>query len=80
MRPGLHWSLLPQMHYRLISPHIDKRLELKSLTAYLWKICVYPGKRIDYQDNPISQPEKVPDQDWVADLKIVKEGVSIGAS
>ncbi|RME88504.1 MAG: fatty acid desaturase [Candidatus Hydrogenedentota bacterium] len=80
LRPGLHWSLLPEIHKRVVSPHIHPNLELRSLTAYLWKTCIYPGKRLTYDGKPVVLPPKRKDEDWIQDSYIHKEGVSIGGA
>lgn len=79
MRPGLHWSLLPVMHKRVLHGHVDPRLEQSSLFLYLCKTCIWPGKRLTYDGKPIAKPSKSVDEDWVSDLMIRKEGVSLGA-
>lgn len=35
LRPTLHWSLLPAAHERIVKPHIDAKLEVKSILKYL---------------------------------------------
>lgn len=79
MRPGLHWSLLPQFHEKYIAPYIHPTLNQKSLLKYLWKSCIYPGKRVDYLGNPIQLPPNVPDKDWVADIPISANASALGA-
>lgn len=66
-KPGLHWSLYPEYHAKYIRPYIHPSLDQVSLTAYLWKACIYPAKRVDYLGNPIPVPPKVKDEDWVKD-------------
>ncbi len=68
MKPGLHWSLLPAYHEKEIAPHLHPNLNRRSLLAYLWESCIYPGKRVDYLGNPQPKPDPGKDEDWVADV------------
>jgi beta-carotene hydroxylase len=70
MKPGLHWSLLPQFYEEKLRPFIHPSLDRSSFIGYLWTTHVYPGKRIDYKGNPIVLAPAVTDEDWVADIKI----------
>jgi len=79
IKPGLHWSLLPEYHERFVVPNIHPNLNQKSLLAYLWKSTIWPGKRVDYLGNPIVLPEPVPDADWVADVPLHKSKSALGA-
>ena len=36
LRPGVHWSLLSEVHRREIEPHINPRLEEKSMISFYW--------------------------------------------
>jgi len=65
LKPGLHWSLLPEYHEQMIKPYLHPNLDQKSLIAYLWTSCIYPGKRVDYLGNPVILKPKSKDQDWV---------------
>ena len=53
MRPGLHWSLLPEAHERLLAPYNHPNLNCDYLVRHLWKATIYPGKRLDYLGNPV---------------------------
>jgi fatty acid desaturase len=80
MYMGVHWSLYPEYHERILKPHLHPALDQKSLIAFLWKSCIYPGKRLDYLGNPITLPPKVETADWVADVSIDPEAkVALGA-
>ncbi|MDY6802694.1 MAG: fatty acid desaturase [Cyanobacteriota bacterium] len=35
LRPTLHWTLLPAAHERIVQPHIDAQLEVRSILKYL---------------------------------------------
>lgn len=63
--PGLHWSLLPEGH-KTKMVGIDPRLEQSSLTVYLFKTFIYPGKRVTYDGKPVVIQNEGPDNDWVA--------------
>lgn len=63
--PGLHWSLAPDVHAREYAPHIDPRLDQRSLLAYCWKTYVWPGKRLRYDGTPVVLSPPVPDEPWV---------------
>ena len=70
MKPGLHWSLLPQYHEENIVPYVHPNLNRESLMGYLWETHIYPGKRIDYLGNPLPRPVKTKDEDWLAGVKL----------
>ena len=80
MYMGVHWSLYPEYHERLLRPYVHPNLDQKSLFLYLWKSCIYPGKRLDYLGNPVKLPPKVETADWVSDVSIDPEAkVALGA-
>jgi fatty acid desaturase len=54
MEPGLHWSLLPEKHSKLVQPHIDPRLDQPSLLVYLFRAFVLPGQRQTFDGKEIS--------------------------
>ena len=64
-RPGLHWSLAPEVHAKEYGPHIDPRLEQKSLLAYCWKAYIWPGKRVRYDGTPVVLGPPREDEPWV---------------
>jgi beta-carotene hydroxylase len=35
-RPGVHWSLLPELHRLEIAPHLDPSLDEKSMVSFYW--------------------------------------------
>ncbi|KAF4334958.1 amino-acid oxidase [Fusarium beomiforme] len=65
--PGLHWSVLPQKHQELISPHIASSLESSNILLYMWKSFIYPGIRLDYTGRPLvvtKEEHEMPDEPW----------------
>lgn len=64
-RPGLHWSLAPEAHAKEYGPHIDPRLEQKSLLVYCWKAYIWPGKRVRYDGTPLVLGPPREDEPWV---------------
>ena len=70
IKPGLHWSLLPEFYEKKLRPFIHPSLDRSSFMGYLWTAYVYPGKRVDYKGNPIVLAPATKDEDWVADIKI----------
>jgi fatty acid desaturase len=79
-KPNLHWSLLPAYHEQHIAPYIHPNLNLNSLTVFLWKTHIWPGKRVDYLGNPVVLPPKKKDQNWIKGLDVDAdpEHVSLG--
>ncbi|MCB1120203.1 MAG: fatty acid desaturase [Verrucomicrobiae bacterium] len=77
-KPHLHWSLLPEYHRIHIQPHLHPNLNRNSLFAYLWEICVWPGKRVDYMGIPLILPIKTVHEDWIEDLSRMKQENNLG--
>lgn len=65
MRPGLHWSLLPEAHAKELVPHIHPNLDRTSLLKYAFEAYVWPGKRLDYEGNPLVLSAPREDDDWM---------------
>ncbi|MBX3259219.1 MAG: fatty acid desaturase [Labilithrix sp.] len=65
MQPGLHWSLLPAAHAEKLAPHVDPRLERRSLAAYLFDAFIHPGTRRRYDGERVVLPPDEPDESWV---------------
>jgi fatty acid desaturase len=79
MRPGLHWSKLPEAHRRELSPHIHPNLEQRSFLGYLVRTHIWPGKRVDYRGEPLKLPDAGPDEEWLTRRFMDRPGVSLGA-
>ena len=77
--PGLHWSVLPKFHVKYIQPNVHPNLDLKSLTAFLWKSCVWPGKRLRFDGKPVIIPKSKKDEDWIELVKLPAQRSSLGA-
>lgn len=67
MKPAMHWSLYPEYHNKEIRPYIHPNLDRKYLIVYLWEVCIWPGKRVDYLGNPVVLPPRHKDEDWVSE-------------
>lgn len=80
MKPGLHWSKLPQFHEENIRPYLHPNLDLVSLPAYLWKATIWPGKRLDYLGNPVVLAPKQADEDWIEEIKVAKYEEDLAAA
>ncbi|MES2638380.1 MAG: fatty acid desaturase [Myxococcota bacterium] len=65
MRPGVHWSLLPALHRRVVAPHIHPALDQRSLVVYLVRTFLLPGGRKRYDGAPVVLPDVEVDGDWV---------------
>jgi fatty acid desaturase len=63
--PGLHWSLARAAHDKEYGPHIDPRLDQKSLLAYCWRAYVWPGKRLRFDGTPVVLGPARQDEDWI---------------
>ncbi len=70
-RPGLHWSVAPEVHARLVSPHIHPALEQPSFIAYLWRAYFWPGLRLRYDGAPLVLPAEGPDEPWYGEAVTV---------
>lgn len=79
MKPGLHWSLLPEAHQAILAPHVHPSLDQRSVLAYLWRTFFWPGRRRDYLGGPLELSPDVPDDDWVPKPDEVSRTASWGA-
>ena len=64
-KPGLHWSLTPKAHAEIYAPHIDPRLDQKSMLAYIVKAFIIPGKRVTFDGRPLVLPPAGSDENWI---------------
>ena len=64
--PGLHWSKLPAIHARDISPHIHPALEQQSMAKYLWHTFVL-NNRDNFDGSAFILRREGPDEDWIPD-------------
>jgi fatty acid desaturase len=65
MRPGLHWSLLPEAHAKELAPFIHPNLDRQALLPYLFQAYVYPGRRTNYDGTDYVLPPARDDEDWM---------------
>lgn len=72
MKPGLHWSLLPEVHEKELAPHIHPNLDRHALLPYLFEAYIYPGKRMTYDGKPLELGPEREDTDWMP-AKLKKE-------
>ena len=78
VHPNLHWSLLREAHDEEIAPHIDPRLDQRSIFSYSFRAFIWPGRRLTFDGRPVELPEKGPDVSWVPTHGLPQE-VSLGA-
>lgn len=63
-QPGLHWSLIPEVHAKTIAGNIHPDLDQPSLFAYVWRTFVL-SNRTTYDGKPFALPPEGPDEDWL---------------
>lgn len=79
MQAGLHWSKTKAAHEELVAPHIHPNLDQPSMPAYIWRMCVSPGIRVDYLNNPLVLPDEGPDESWIPGVGDTPNNASLGA-
>jgi fatty acid desaturase len=80
LEPGLHWSLLPEAHARLVKPHLHPALDVPSLPAYLFGTMIWPGRRLRYDGAPVELGPPVPDETWLPLTEEMARDISIGGA
>lgn len=78
-QPGLHWSLLPEVHQKLIAPYIHPALDQASLVGYLFRTYILPGRRVRYDGAALELPPAGDDEEWIPGPKETPKDVSLGA-
>ncbi len=76
LNPGVHWSLLPAYHAKHVAPYAHPALIQKSILAYLFKTCIYSGKRLDLDGKP-TVIERAPSIDWIAGVDALDRRVFV---
>jgi len=60
MKPGLHWTVLPEKHRQLVAPHIHPNLVQPCFRKYLWRALFvredYLGKPVVVDDDGTDEP------------------------
>lgn len=79
MKPGLHWSLLPEAHAAEVAAFIHPNLDQPSFPGYIWRTFGWPGKRVTYLGAPVVLDEDGPDHDWIPAPNETPANVSLGA-
>ncbi|MDA9121468.1 fatty acid desaturase, partial [Flavobacteriales bacterium] len=77
-RPDIHWSMLPAYHEEHIRPQLHPNLEQRYLLPYLWKTCIWPGKRLDYLGNPVVLDDSIKYEDWIPSADIEANKYQLG--
>ena len=68
IKPGLHWSLLREIHDRDVVPHMHPALNQSSILKYSFGAFILPARRIRYDGEPLVIPNSEKDQDWFPKL------------
>lgn len=79
LQPGLHWSKTPAAHAELVAPHVHPNLNQPNMLAYVWRMGVSPGIRVDYLNRPMVLPEEGPDESWIPGVGDTPNNASLGA-
>ena len=68
MKPGLHWSLLREVHDRDVVPNMHPNLNQASIFKYSFRAFIYPGRREQFDGKPLALAARGEDQDWFPKL------------
>lgn len=72
IKPGLHWSLTPAAHDKLVAPHIHPNLDQKSLALYLFRTFLLSQRRT-YDGQPYRPVSLGPDEEWIPQPQDTKD-------
>ena len=62
----MHWSKYPEVHDKLVRPHMHPELEHSNMFGYMWRACVFPGLRQRYDGKPVDISNGLEeDEDWM---------------
>ena len=61
MKPGLHWTTLPEKHKEIVAPHIHPNLIVPCFRMYLWHAL---WVREDYLGRPVVVNDGEHDSIW----------------
>ena len=65
LKPGLHWSVLPEQHARIVKPRMHPSLDEPCFRRYLWRAM---WVREDYLGQPVVLPPAEQDKDELIDF------------
>ncbi|MBT6488452.1 MAG: fatty acid desaturase, partial [Deltaproteobacteria bacterium] len=68
IKPGLHWSLLREIHDRDVVPHMHPSLNQASIFQYSFHAFILPGRRTRFDGEALVIPKSEKDQDWFPKL------------
>ncbi len=78
-RPAVHWSRAKEAHARDVVPHMHPGLDEPSLTRYLWRAFVSPGRRLRFDGTPVALPPKLTRRELWTPASAITSGASSGA-
>jgi len=78
IRPGLHWSKLPEYHNKFVKPHMNPTLDQTSMLMFFIRRFIIPGGRTNLQGEYYYPGPPIPDEPWYTDKKLLNEVYSDG--
>jgi fatty acid desaturase len=78
-KPGMHWSRGRAAHATAVVPHMHPALDEPSLTRYLWRTFVWPGRRLRYDGTPVQLPAARTRRELWTPASAITSGASSGA-